>query len=733
VPNYLRSKTCRLIVFYLGFLTGISAIPEYCTAQPFTPVTVTGFNHDVVAETGTSSLTTTTIALDAVPASNRVMYTNTFRITNGFGGGGLPDNGLITNAGDSYQLADYSTNNALLLQRTQSGDLILATPAKFTTIRVLAFTTEGISLVNAVLHFTDGSTTNALTNQALGDWFNGVTNQVITGFGRCTRATPAASPDGFPTNPRMYYINIPISCTDRSKFLQKINFTNVTTGGTNAPYPNTVLMGLSGRTNNPAISVSVTDATCTVNGSATLTITGVAPPYTVSWNTLPPQSGNTATNLPPGTYQATITDAGGCDTIIPVTIALNNNLFMTVHSDTSLCGGGSFNANTVSNAASYSWSPITGVSNPAIANPVITPTVTTTYTVTGTTGICSISRSFTVTVLEKAIADFSYLTTPCSNNPVSFTDLSTVTGGTINQWKWMENGVVISTVQNPVLTLSQGMHTIGLLVTGTVGCTSDTVFKTLNVTRKPLIDMIFKDACKQTPVSFTAVDINGLGITGWTWIFEDGSTINGPFATRTYPVNGVFPVRLVAIAAATGCSSDTLLRPITIYGTNAYAGPDTIAAPWQPIRLTGSGGISYSWTPPQYLDNPSSQTPVATVNQTQSFILKAFTPEGCESYDTVVIKIYDGPEIYLPTAFTPNGDGKNDVYRGIPIGIKTYNYLRIYNRYGQEVFASKDPNKGWDGTLKGSKQGSNVYVVIASGYDFRGNLVERQGTMMLIR
>jgi len=73
------------------------------------------------------------------------------------------------------------------------------------------------------------------------------------------------------------------------------------------------------------------------------------------------------------------------------------------------------------------------------------------------------------------------------------------------------------------------------------------------------------------------------------------------------------------------------------------------------------------------------------------------------------------------------------VYRGIPIGIKTFNFLRIYNRYGQEVFASKDPNKGWDGTYKGSRQGSNVFVVMASGYDFRGNLVERQGTMMLIR
>ncbi|MBL0056600.1 MAG: hypothetical protein IPP31_10505 [Chitinophagaceae bacterium] len=117
-------------------------------SQPFVPVPVTGFNHDVVAESGTSSLTNTTIAMDGVTQSNKVMYTVAFRITNNFGGGGLPDNGTITDAAGSYQMAAYNSNNALLLQRTQTGDLSLTTPAKFNSLRVLALTTEGTSLVN---------------------------------------------------------------------------------------------------------------------------------------------------------------------------------------------------------------------------------------------------------------------------------------------------------------------------------------------------------------------------------------------------------------------------------------------------------------------------------------------------------------------------------------------------------------------------------------------------------
>ena len=87
----------------------------------------------------------------------------------------------------------------------------------------------------------------------------------------------------------------------------------------------------------------------------------------------------------------------------------------------------------------------------------------------------------------------------------------------------------------------------------------------------------------------------------------------------------------------------------------------------------------------------------------------------------------------MPNAFTPNGDTWNEVYRGKPVGIKDFKYLKIFNRYGEEVFSTTDYLKGWDGTWKGKKQGNGVYVVIARGVDYRGLVVERQGTVMLIR
>jgi gliding motility-associated-like protein len=366
-------------------------------AQPFAPVAITGYNQDVVAESGTSSLTTTTLQLDG-GSSNKVMYTQAFRTNMGFTGGGIPNNGLITTATANYQMAPYNGNNCFLIQRGQNRDVTLAAPGNYSAIRLLAFSTEGTSLLNITLSFTDGTTATGLSNYSLGDWFNGNTNLVVSGIGRCTRATPATGADGFPSNPRMYFIEIPLNCANMQKSLQKINVANATTAGTNAPFPNTVILALSGRAYTPTtVTANNTSANCSGGGSSALTIAGMSP-FTVSWNTSPAQTGPTATNLAQGNYTATITNASNCVTSFPVTIGLVNNLTMNQRPDTTICQGGSFVPNIVSNATNYSWSPSAGVSNTATANPALSPNATTQYTVTGTTGNCTISRSFTVAV-----------------------------------------------------------------------------------------------------------------------------------------------------------------------------------------------------------------------------------------------------------------------------------------------------------------------------------------------
>jgi gliding motility-associated-like protein len=93
----------------------------------------------------------------------------------------------------------------------------------------------------------------------------------------------------------------------------------------------------------------------------------------------------------------------------------------------------------------------------------------------------------------------------------------------------------------------------------------------------------------------------------------------------------------------------------------------------------------------------------------------------------------DKADIYVPTAFTPNKDGKNDVLRPALAGIKDLRYFRVYNRWGQLIFETKAENAGWDGTVKGIKQESGVMVWVAEGLGVDGKVYFRKGTCMLIR
>lgn len=454
----------------------ITLFPTVASAQLFTPVPVTGFNQDVVAETGTSSLTATTSALDAVPASNKVMYTSTFRTTNGFGGGGLVDNGTITDAAGSYQLAPYNANNALLLQRNQNADLTLATPAKFTVVRILCLSTEGTSLVNVKFSFTDGSTTNALVNYSLNDWFNGTINVVTTGFGRCSRTTPASGADAYPTNPRLYYIELKLNCADQQKNLQKINFANVTTGGSNAPYPNAVFFAVSGKSYSLNIASSITNATCTTTGAATVTVTGSSSPYTIAWTTTPVQTGPSATNVPPGNYVASITDANACVTNYPVAIIVspNTQTFNLPPPPASICSGTSVTPNLVSNSTSYVWSPVTGVSNPNIANPVLSPTVTTDYTVTATLGYCVNVAHYNVVVAPTPVMSTPEPLTVCSGGSVT---PNLTSNATVFTWS-PTTGVSNPAILNPAL--SPTTNTV-YTITGRLGSCSVTRSLQVNV------------------------------------------------------------------------------------------------------------------------------------------------------------------------------------------------------------------------------------------------------------
>ncbi|MDB5223299.1 MAG: hypothetical protein JWN83_1966 [Chitinophagaceae bacterium] len=365
-------------------------------------------------------------------------------------------------------------------------------------------------------------------------------------------------------------------------------------------------------------------------------------------------------------------------------------------------------------------------------NPVHTYTTAGDYqvslTIIGADGCIEVNRQ-TVRIGTKPIANFK-ANNSCEGSPVLLLDSSYAVVGTINNWYWnLANGTSIQ--QNPSATYtSPGSKTISLAVRSLEGCISDTAYKSIYINPKPVVDISFSNACVNSIVNFTATD-NGVNITAWRWDFGDGIKGSGKITPHVYINSGNYSVTFFAIGQ-NGCISDTIKKLINIYGTNASAGNDTIAVASQPVQLHAIGGLSYQWIPSTGLDNPNIADPIAVLTKDQTYILKAFTPEGCDTYDTLNIKIYKGPDIYVPTAFTPNNDGINDILRAIPVGITRFDFLKIYNRWGQEVFNTSNSKIGWDGLYKGS-QIPGVYIWITSGVDFKGNLITKKGTATLLK
>jgi gliding motility-associated-like protein len=107
---------------------------------------------------------------------------------------------------------------------------------------------------------------------------------------------------------------------------------------------------------------------------------------------------------------------------------------------------------------------------------------------------------------------------------------------------------------------------------------------------------------------------------------------------------------------------------------------------------------------------------------------------GCADSAYIKVKIFDThPQIFVPSAFTPNGDGLNDTFRPIAVGITKLDYFRVYNRWGQLVFSTTVNEQGWDGKIGGKEQASGTFVWLVHGVDFTGKTVFAKGTVTLIR
>lgn len=360
-----------------------------------------------------------------------------------------------------------------------------------------------------------------------------------------------------------------------------------------------------------------------------------------------------------------------------------------------------------------------------------------TVAILGNNGCLSDTFKRQVIVGSQPVLKFGYDSdTICENTLVTFTDSSTVQFGSISQWNWTLSGNSNSIPSQPTykhLFGTQGSYQMELSVQTREGCTAGPATKSFSVFPVPEVDMTVMDACIDDAVNFISANLNpSVPISNWYWSLGDGSNSSNSNVQHIYDRGGIYNVKLAA-STSDGCTSDTVTKPVTIYATNAFAGRDTVVATGQPFQLRATGGIFYSWSPATGLSDPGIANPIATVQSNTQYVLTAYTPLGCATTDTINIKALRGPAIYIPNAFTPNGDGRNDRFRFIPVGMKEIYYFRIFNRYGQLVFESRNTEPGWDGTLNGKQQPSGTYVWMVSGKDFNDDTNTQRGTVTLVR
>lgn len=215
--------------------------------------------------------------------------------------------------------------------------------------------------------------------------------------------------------------------------------------------------------------------------------------------------------------------------------------------------------------------------------------------------------------------------------------------------------------------------------------------------------------------------------------YKDNLPINGAVLDKfKVTQSGLYYAVLVS---EEGCILNTRKQPVFI--DKARPGityPVEYAVINLPYRLAArSFGSGVLWTPAINLDNAANVSPIFKGSTEQLYSIEIKTNTGCITVDTQLVKLIKGVDIYVPTAFTPNGDGLNELLRPVLMGVKELQYFKVYNRWGQLVFETKTKRDGWNGKINGAPQATGVVVWEVQALGVDGKTYMQRGTSVLMR
>jgi gliding motility-associated-like protein len=396
----------------------------------------------------------------------------------------------------------------------------------------------------------------------------------------------------------------------------------------------------------------------------------------------------------------------------------------------SVCAGGSALL-TASTGTAYQWYHNDAII-PGATKATYAAAKAGKYNVSISDGACLERASNTVAVSISAVDTSVRIlgpTTVCD----SIVQLQAGTGAT---HQWYRDGVKLEGATSDHYTASRsGKYAVR--ITNQQGCTASSREVIITVLQKPTADFTVNAACAGEPVLFTNLSAitNSGGVT-YLWDFAAGQTSVQRTPTYIYREPGTYEVSLTVTQNACPQNVQVVTKTLdvkkTVPGTT-YGAVNAVAG--VPFALEARAiGIEYNWTPATGLNNPRIQSPKVNISSDQTYIIEIMNASGCITRDTVQVKVqHSKVNAYVPTAFTPNGNGQNDRLRPVLFNIPKLTYFKVFNRWGQLVFQTSQMGEGWDGTLKGKEQPSESYRWILECVDANGNTIKRSGTSLLIK
>jgi gliding motility-associated-like protein len=448
-------------------------------------------------------------------------------------------------------------------------------------------------------------------------------------------------------------------------------------------------------------------------------------------------SGNDRSSLPSPTYtyqsmgiknvQLVATNTKGCrDTVLKNINIVDKPPLSLAFRDTLICIPDGVQLKAIGSGI-FSWGPAIAITNANTATPTVSPGTTTTYKVQLDDNGCLNHDSVKVRVVDHVTLQAMNDTTICQGDTIRLHLQSDAL-----RYIWTPvNQVLNPSAANP---LAVTWFNTSYQVLASIG--SCTALDRVIVTTVPYP---VADAGRDTTICFaTPARLKGSteAIT-FAWlpnptlsdlkIFDPIAT---PKSTTAY---------VLSAYDNKGCPKpgyDTVIVNV-LPDINAFAGRDTAVITGQLLQLQASGGVKYEWLPATSLSNPNIANPVATYYSPSAGIpykVMVYNEAGCADSAYIKVKVFQTlPSVFVPNAFSPNSDGRNDLLRPIAVGMARIDYFRIYNRWGQLVFGTTTNEHGWDGTIAGKLQPSGTYVWVVKAVDYLGSPYMQRGTLVLVR